>query len=119
MDGSIEHPLQFPFVDYNRVVTEFMDSVYRFIDKHNSMELTRYAEILEDANIEWGLKSLSNADVSALDGRTVMAMIVGAIRAERFCDGALLGFCKDGSILRWLSRLKQIDGQGETGNVSR
>ena len=38
-----------------------------------------------------------------------MALIIGAIRAERFCNGALLGFFKDGSITKWLSRLKEID----------
>jgi ADP-ribosyl-[dinitrogen reductase] hydrolase len=34
---------------------------------------------------------------------------MGAIRAVRFCDGALLEFCKDGSIIKWLGRLKEID----------
>ncbi len=35
--------------------------------------------------------------------------IVGAIRAERFCDGALLGFLENGCVVKWLERLKQID----------
>ena len=30
--------------------------------------------------------------------------------AERFCDGALMGFFKDGSIKKWLTRLLEIDG---------
>ncbi|MFQ8599328.1 MAG: DUF6508 domain-containing protein [Oscillospiraceae bacterium] len=37
----------------------------------------------------------------------VMALIM-AVRAERFCDGALLGFFKDGSIRKWLERLKEV-----------
>ena len=53
---------------------------------------------------------MSEADVSHLDGKCIMALIVGAVRAERFCDGALLGFFKDGSIKKWLMRLKEIDG---------
>ena len=52
---------------------------------------------------------MKNADVSSLDGKTVVALLVGAIRAERFCDGALLDFFEDGSIVKWLSRLKEID----------
>ncbi len=44
-----------------------------------------------------------------MDGRTVVALLTGAIRAERFCDGALLDFCKSGAVLRWLKRLKEID----------
>lgn len=53
-----------------------------------------------------------NADVSGLDERCVMALIMGAVRAERFCDGALLNFFNNGSIRKWLERLKKID-EGE------
>lgn len=51
---------------------------------------------------------MSAYDVSALDAQCVMALIMGAVRAERFCDGALLGFFKDGSIKKWLERLKEV-----------
>ena len=108
-DGSAEHPIQFPFVAYRRVVREFQSAVYDFLDQHEELELTRYSEILKEANIEWGALSMKNADVSSLDGKTVVALLVGAIRAERFCDGALLDFFEDGSIVKWLSRLKEID----------
>ena len=33
------------------------------------------------------------------------------IRAERFCDGVLLEFFKNGCISKWLSRLQEIDQQ--------
>lgn len=108
-DGTPEHPIQFPFVAYNRIVEEFMDAAYAFIDAHKEMELTRYHDILSESGIEWGSESMKNADVSSLDGRTVMALIVGAIRADRFCEGALLGFFEDGSMAKWLSRLEEID----------
>ena len=55
---------------------------------------------------------MSGADVSDFGGRTVMALLPGAVRAERFCDGALLGFLEDGSIIRWLLRLREIDNGG-------
>ena len=38
-----------------------------------------------------------------------MALIIGAVRAERFCDGALLDFLDTGCILKWLQRLEEID----------
>lgn len=41
--------------------------------------------------------------------KTVVALILGVIRAERFCDGAPMGFCENGYIQRWLTRLKAID----------
>jgi len=108
-DGSPEHPIQFPYVNYDRTVDEFVDVVYHFIEGYPEMELKNYSEILEQANIQWSSDSMMNADETALDGKTVVALILGAIRAERFCDGALLGFCKDGCIQRWLARLKAID----------
>ena len=108
-DGTPEHPKQFPFVGYSRAVHEFEDTVYQFVDDHKEMQLTNYSGILEKVNVKWGLDSMKNADVSSYDGTTVMALIVGAMRAERFCDGALLDFLESGSVQRWLARLIEID----------
>lgn len=107
--GTPEHPIQMPFVNYSEMVHHFIDDVYDFEEKNKDFELTRYGEILEKNGLKWGSKSMSEADVSSLDSQCVMALIMGAVRAERFCDGALLGFFKDGSIKKWLVRLKEID----------
>ena len=107
-DGTPEHPIQMPFVNYSEMVHRFIDDVYAFSDNNKDFELTRYGEILERNGLEWGTKSMSEADVFSLDAQCVMALIMGAVRAERFCDGALLGFFKDGSIRRWLERLKEV-----------
>ena len=109
-DGSPEHPIQMPFVNYSDMVHHFLDDVYEYVETCKDLGLNKYGEILERNGLEWGAKSMSEADVSKLDAQCVMALIVGAVRAERFCDGALLGFFKDGSIQKWLTRLKEIDG---------
>ncbi len=114
-DGSPEHPKQFSFVAYDKTVIDLEQAIYQFIYDHKEMELTRYGEILAASNIEWSSDSMKKADVSVLDGRTVMALLVGTIRAERFCDGALLAFCEDGSIVKWLQRLKEIDLETRNG----
>ena len=113
-DGTPDHPIQMPFVNYSEMVHHFIEAVYDFEEKNKDFELTRYGEILEKNGLEWGSKSMSEADVSSLDAKCIMALIMGAVRAERFCDGALLGFFKDGSIKKWLERLKKID----TNNMS-
>ena len=110
-DGTIEHPIQMPFVNYSVMVHHFIDDVYEFIETHKDLELNHYGEILNENGIDWGSQSMGNANVSALDARCVLALIVGAVRAERFCDGALLGFFKDGSITKWLKRLKEIEAE--------
>ena len=107
-DGTPEHPIQMPFVNYSEMVHRFIDDVYDFSDNNKDFELNRYGEILERNGLEWGTKSMSEADVSSLDAQCAMALITGAVRAERFCDGALLGFFKDGSIRTWLERLKEV-----------
>ena len=107
-DGTPEHLIQMPFVNYSEMVHHFIEDVYDFSENNKDFKLTRYGEILEKNGLEWGSRSMSEADVSALDGQCVMALIMGAVRAERFCDGALLGFFKDGSIRKWLLRLKKL-----------
>lgn len=109
-DGTMEHPIHMPFVNYSEMVNHFIDDIYDFVDHNEDMKLTQYNEILNKNGFEWGSKSMSEADVSDLDAQCIMALLVGAVRAERFCDGALLGFFKDGSIRKWLERLKKIDG---------
>ena len=59
---------------------------------------------------------MQHAEVGMLDGKTVMALLLGTVRAECFCDGALLGFCKDGSVIKWLGRLKELDQGWDDGS---
>lgn len=111
-DGTPEQPIQIPFVNYSKLIREFEDAIYNFEQMHPEYGLNRYSSILEANGIEWGMDSMSAKDVSILDGKCVMAMLMGAVRAERFCDGALLGFFKKGCIKKWLERLKEIDEPG-------
>ena len=93
-DGTSEHPIQMPSVNYTKIVQEVEDAIYDFEQNHLEYELNRYGNILEANGIEWGMDSMSAKDVSVLDGKCVMAMLLGTVRAERFYDGALLGFSK-------------------------
>ena len=108
-DGTLEHPIQMPFVDYSEMVDNFIDDVYAFEESNKDMELTRYEDILKDNGLEWDSESMKNADISSLNAQCVLALIMGAVRAERFCDGALLDFFKSGCILKWLERLNSIE----------
>lgn len=114
-DGSPEHPIQMPFVSYSGLVRKFMDAVFSFAKNHPEYGLNQYRDILKQNGIEWGSASMDAVDVSDKGGICVMALLLGAVRAERFCDGVLLGFFQKGSIQRWLERLKEIDG----GNIGK
>lgn len=107
--GTMDDPIQMPYVSYGMTVTEVEQAIYAFVDERPEYELTRYSDILERNGLMWDGRVMSEADVTGLDGQAVMALLLGAVRAERFCDGALLGFFEDGSIKRWLLRLEEID----------
>ena len=87
----------------------FEDDVLKFVDAHPEMELSCYYDVLEKNGLAWNSDIMEKADVANASGQLVMALIVGAIRAERFCDGALLSFWENGCMVKWLERLKQID----------
>lgn len=108
-DGSPEHPIHWPVIIFDEKVNAFVSAVYDFMDTHEDMGLNHYDIILNEHGLAWDDEVMEKADVSALDGSVVMALIMGAIRMERFCDGALLDFFERGCIQKWLQRLKQID----------
>lgn len=107
--GTTDDPIQMPFVDYGKTVTIIEQAIYDFGESHPEFELTRYSEILESNGLKWEMRSMIEADVEKLDGKAVMALLMGAVRAERFCDGALLDFCESSALTLWLLRLAQID----------
>lgn len=88
--GTEEDSFHMPFVGYERIVIDLEHAIYDLVDIHPEMELTKYSEILEQNGLEWGTDSMEQADVSSLDGRAVMALLVGVLRADRFCEGVLL-----------------------------
>ncbi|KMK71769.1 sel1 repeat family protein [Bacillus safensis] len=108
-DGTAERPIQMPFVNYSETVQRFIEDVYTFAEQHQEMELTRYSEILSENGIEWGTNDMEHVDISNLNAQCVLALIMGALRAERFSEGAIFNFFKSGAILKWLERLKNLD----------
>ena len=91
-DGTPEHSYHFPFVNYSQVVCAFQDDLFAFCKEHPEYEYTNYNKTLEENGIDWRKNSMEAADVSTLNAKAVIALLVGAWRAERFCDGALLVF---------------------------
>lgn len=107
--GTMTDPIQMPYVSYSRMVRSFIDDVYDFADEHQEYKLNAYQDILLENGIEWDSNSMNEKDVSSLDGKCIMALLMGAVRADRFSEGALLNFFQTGTIATWLNRLKEID----------
>lgn len=108
-DGSLERPIQLPFVIYSITVKKLADDIYKFAKESDEIVPSKYAEILQANGIEWGYDSMMKADASVLDAQCILALLIASLRAERFCDGALLGFIESGAVTRWLKRLQELD----------
>ena len=108
-DGSSERPMHLPFVIYSIMVKKLADDIYKFAKESDEIVPGKYADILNANGIEWGYDSMMQADASGLDAQCILALLIASLRAERFCDGALLGFIKNGAVIRWLKRLQELD----------
>jgi len=111
-EGTEEHPYGVPYVEYRKIVRNLERDIYAFDENNMDYNLKNYGEILKRNGIEWGMKSMEMAEVDKMDAQTVLALLMGAVRAERFCDGALLRFLEQGNLLKWLERLQDIDENG-------
>lgn len=108
-DGSSERPIRVPFVSYSIAVNNLADDIYKFAKESNEIVPSKYAEILNANGIKWGYDSMMKADASGLDAQCILALLIASLRAERFCDGALLEFIESGAVTRWLKRLQELD----------
>lgn len=93
-DGTPEHPIQMPFVGYSRLVYDLIDTLYVFGEEHPEYDFRHYENTLKDSGIVIDEKSMKNADISKLDGKSVLALFIGVTRVDRFCEGTLLNFLK-------------------------
>ena len=110
-DGSLERPFQMPYMVFADVVCELEEDVYRFERENPQYGLARYHSIFEEHGIEWNDESMEKFDVTRAEEKVVLALILGAFRAERFCGGALKSFLEKGCIQKWLKRLEEIDNE--------
>ena len=108
-DGSSERPIHVPFVSYSIAVNKLEDDIYKFAKESDEIVPSKYADILNANGIKWGYDSMIKADASGLDAQCILALLIASLRAERFCDGALLEFIKNGAVIRWLKRLQELD----------
>ena len=108
-DGSIENPYQMPYFVYSNVVNEFVEEIHKFDKEHPEFQLNKYIDLLLINGLQWDEEIMTKAEVSELNGQAVMALILGAIRAEKFCSGALNDFLEVGSIDKWLKRLQELE----------
>ena len=109
-DGSREHPKFMPYFRYKEFFLQFITDVASFDAEY----FCGNARTILDANhIEWSQKGFRDADIASADAECVLALMYSVIQLERIHEGLVSSFFRDGSIVRWLNRLKEIDDQLE------
>ena len=103
-DETSEHPVRMPFVVYSSKTKEFIREVYSCTEDE---KFNDYVKILNRNGIEWGEESMKKADAASLPTECILALLLGAVRAEHFCEGVLLNLIKSGSVKGWLMELKK------------
>lgn len=94
---------------YQEIIFNFIDDIHNFVEFREDINLNNYQDILRKNNIKWEGHSIQEADIENLDEVAIIALILGAVRLERFCQGYLLGIISNGTIRKWLKRLEQLD----------
>lgn len=100
-----------PHVLYKDIVPELFSSIYDFINEYDDFSylLNNYIPVLNKNGIQWKDSDMANADPTELDGECILALFLGINAAERFSDGTIGRFFKNGCILKWLNRLEDLD----------
>lgn len=104
--GTIDDPIPFPHIEYSEAVQKLIKAVYNFHKANPDYDLFNYMAILNcngytDINVH-------TVDVSKMDDRCLMALLMALVRGERFHDGLILQALEDGDVQRWLARLREI-----------
>ena len=87
----------------------FIEAIYKFEEEYPEYQLTQYGEILKKYGIEWEFESMESVNVSSMDGQGVMALLMAAVRADRFYGGTLMEFQEKGCLEKWVRRLLELD----------
>ena len=52
---------------------------------------------------------MESVGVSSMDGQGVMALLMAAVRADRFYGGTLMEFQEKGCLEKWVRRVLELD----------
>ena len=108
-NGESNEPYELPYVNYQELVESFVREFNEFSDNHPEYQLLDYCSILNKYGVKWNRKSMRKVNIELLDDTCTLALIMAAIQAETISKMAFLNFLDDGSIIKWLKRLRNID----------
>lgn len=114
-DGTSENPYVFCHIEYSEPADGLIKALFGFRRAHKEMDIFHCPDLMDE--VESLLKKTGedpdDMDVSATEGRLVVGLLHYLLSMCRFDDGLFLRFCENGTVLRCLKRLREIDESGE------
>ena len=104
--GTEDDPIHLPFPNYTETVCKFMEAIYNFEKNNPDYKLNEYNEILECNG--YNNIDIKTIDVSSMDEKCIMALLMYLVRGEHFCDGFILTALESGTVQRCFKRLREI-----------
>lgn len=111
-DDRPEPAMFMPAMHYSDAVSELCQALEVVISDNAGTASWIAPDILAQRGIDWNTKAFREADVSTLDGDAILALLDAVFQLERFGDGLVGSFIRNGCITKWLIRLREIDEQG-------
>lgn len=105
--GDVNNGGQNSFVIYSQLANDFKNDFLAFCEENPKYDYMNHEAIL-DKNKIGSIEDISDKQIEKADAKCMIALITGAIRAERFCAGTFLKFIKSGLCGKCLDRLSEL-----------
>lgn len=97
------------FDQYKSIEWRLQKELCRFEMKHPELEMNRFIKILEENDLEWSMNEMHAVDVSKLNLKAVLALLVGIFCSEKCIEESQYSFFQDKKIFQCMERLRILN----------
>lgn len=97
------------FDQYKSIEWRLQKELCRFEMKHPELEMNRFIKILEENDLEWSMNEMHAVDVSKLNLKAVLALLVGIFCSEKYIEESQYSFFQDKKIFQCIERLRILN----------
>lgn len=97
------------FDQYKSIEWKLQKELCRFEMKHPEFEMNRFIKTLEENDLEWSMNEMHAVDVSKLNLKAVLALLVGIFCSEKCIEESQYSFFQDKKVFQCIERLKVLN----------
>ena len=97
------------FDQYKLIEWRLQKELCRFEMKHPELEMNRFIKTLEENDLEWSMNEMHAVDVSKLNLKAVLALLVGIFCSEKCIEESQYSFFQDKKIFQCIERSKILN----------